>query len=140
MPYLEPTEETAAALIARQITGPITMLNLLRFRDVADYSADPELAPGSPIAGAEAYRRYTEHTLPYLLASGGEVVFEGTGGGFFIGPDDESWDHVLLVRQASLDDFFAFASNPGYLTGLGHRRAALSDSRLLPIEDTTVGD
>ena len=57
-------------------------------------------------------------------------------GDFFVGPSDESWDHVLLVRQASLDDFFAFASNPVYLEGLGHRTAALADSRLLPIEET----
>ncbi len=133
MPYLEPTEASAAALIARRIEGPITMLNLLRFRAVADYSADPELAPDEPISGAEAYRRYAEHTTPHLLASGGEVLLEGAGGEFFIGPGDERWDHVLLVRQRSLDGFFAFATNEAYLAGLGHRTAALEDSRLLPI-------
>ncbi len=135
MPYLEPTNTSADALIGRQISGPITMLNLLRFREIADYSANPDLAPAQPISGAQAYRRYAEHTVPYLIASGGEIVFEGTGGDFFIGPGDESWDHVLLVRQASLDEFFAFASNPGYLAGLGHRTAALADSRLLPIAE-----
>ncbi len=133
MPYLEPTQASVEALIRRQIDGPITMLNLLRFRDVADYSANPELAPDEPISGAEAYRRYADHTMPYLIASGGDVVLDGTGGEFFIGPGEERWDHVLLVRQKSLDDFFAFASNPGYLSGLGHRTAALEDSRLLPI-------
>lgn len=30
----------------------------------------------------------------------------------------------------------AFASNPGYLAGLGHRTAALADSRLLPVAAT----
>jgi len=135
MPYLEPTQASAEALISRQIVGPIMMLNLLRFRDVADYSADPELEPDEPISGAEAYRLYSEHTMPYLIASGGEVVLDGIGGGFFIGPSEERWDHVLLIRQSSLDDFFAFAFNPGYLAGLGHRTAALEDSRLLPIVD-----
>ncbi len=133
MPYLEPTEETAAALIARQLEGPVTMLNMLRFREVADYSANPELAPDEPISGAEAYRRYAEHTMPFLIESGGEAILAGEAGRFFIGPSDERWDHVLLVRQRSLDDFFVFASNPGYLAGLGHRTAALEDSRLLPI-------
>ncbi len=133
VPHLEPTSESAQSLIARSIDGPITMLNLLRFRAVADYSADPELEPAEPISGAEAYRRYSEHTMPFLLESGGEVVLDGVGGAWFIGPDDERWDHVLLVRQRSLEDFFAFASNPGYLAGLGHRTAALEDSRLLPI-------
>ena len=134
MVYLEPSEETAVALIERTIAGPIVMLNLLRFREVADYTHAPELAPAEPISGAEAYRRYADWTLPFLLDSGGEIVFEGEGGGFFIGPADERWDHVLLVRQNSLDDFFAFATNDGYLRGIGHRTAALEDSRLLPIE------
>ena len=133
MPYLEPTQESADALIARGIEGPVVMLNLLRFRDVADYSADPQLAPDEPISGAEAYRRYADHTMPFLIASGGEVVVDGAGGEFFIGPSGERWDHVLLVRQASLEEFFGFASNPGYLAGIGHRTAALEDSRLLPV-------
>lgn len=134
VPHFDPTAESAESLINRQIDGPITMLNLLRFRDTADYSASPKLKPDLPISGAEAYRLYTEHTLPHLLESGGEVLFEGAGGEFFIGPSAERWDHVLLVRQKSLEDFFAFASNEAYLEGIGHRTAALEDSRLLPVD------
>lgn len=48
------------------------MLNLLRFRDVADYTANPELTPEVPISGAVAFKRYIEHTLPFLRESGGE--------------------------------------------------------------------
>lgn len=120
-------------LMGRRIDGPITMLNLLRFRELADYSAHPELEPAAPITGAAAYQLYTDHTMPYLVESGGEIVLDGVGGRYFIGPGDERWDHVLIVRQRSLADFFAFASNPGYVAGLGHRVAALEDSRLLPI-------
>jgi len=76
-----------------------------------------------------------EHTLPYLRASGGEVVFYGRGGDFLIGPLDERWDAALLVRQSSVASFFAFASNQSYLSGIGHRIAALEDSRLLPLVD-----
>jgi hypothetical protein len=64
--YLEPTWEAGRAFAARQLQGSVVMLNLLRFRDVADYSATPELAPPRPIRGAEAFQRYIEHTLPYL--------------------------------------------------------------------------
>jgi hypothetical protein len=42
----------------------------------------------------------------------------------------------MLVRQNSLSDFMAFASNQEYLAGLGHRTAALEDSRLLPIVES----
>jgi hypothetical protein len=61
------------------------------------------------------------------------VLFFGRGGAFLIGPSEERWDAVMLVRQKSLASFMAFASNQGYLSGIGHRVAALEDSRLLPI-------
>jgi hypothetical protein len=114
------------------------MLNLLRFRAVADYSATPELAPPSPISGEAAYRKYMEHTLPHLEKSGGKLLFYSRGGRFLIGPADERWDAALLVSQASAAAFLAFASNKEYLAGLGHRTAALEDSRLLPLFDLPV--
>lgn len=131
--FLEVSPEAGAALFARNISGAVTMLNLLRFREVADYSAHPELRPDEPISGAAAYQKYIDHTLPFLKASGGELVFLGKGGQYLIGPQDEPWDLVMLVRQKSLADFMAFSSNEGYLAGIGHRIAALEDSRLLPL-------
>ena len=134
--HLEVSQEAGAALFARNITGEINMLNLLRFRDVADYSANPELMPSKPISGVEVFQRYIDHTLPFLKKSGGDLVFLGTGGKYLIGPQDERWDFVMLVRQNSLSDFMAFSSNQEYLAGLGHRTAALDDSRLLPIVES----
>lgn len=136
--YLEPTQDAGRALFARKIAGSVVMLNLLRFRRVADYSATPQLAPERPISGAEAYRRYIEHTLPHLKAAGGEVIFFGEGGPFLIGPGEERWDAAMLVRQRSVSDFVAFASNQEYLAGMGHRMAALEDSRLLPLAEADV--
>jgi len=46
----------------------------------------------------------------------------------------------MLVRQRSVRDFMAFASNPGYMDGMGHRIAALEDSRLLPIVEDELTD
>jgi len=131
--YLDPTQESGRAFFTRKIDGPVVMLNLLRFRDVADYSASPELAAAESISGVEAYRRYMEHTLPFLKESGGEVIFYGSGGAFLIGPTDERWDAAMLVRQTSVESMLAFASNREYLAGMGHRAAALEDSRLLPL-------
>jgi hypothetical protein len=41
----------------------------------------------------------------------------------------------MLVRQSSVASFLAFASHDAYLAGLGHRTAALEDSRLLPLSE-----
>ena len=137
-PYLEPTQEAGRAFWQRGIAGPVVMLNLLRFRKIADYSADPELVPAAPISGAAAFDRYVAHTLPYLRESGGALLFLGEGGRFLIGPADERWDRAMLVRQSSVDSFMAFAGNAGYLAGLGHRTAALENSRLLPLAELPV--
>ena len=109
------------------------MLNMLRLRQIADYSGNPELAPEVPISGREAFQRYIDHTMLFLTGSGGELLLLGDGGKFFIGPADEHWDVVMLVKQRSIESFFAFASNTEYLAGVGHRTAAVLDSRLLPI-------
>ncbi len=134
--FLEPTQESGAALFRRNIPGKVVMLNMLRLRDIADYSATPELASDKPISGREAFQKYIEHTLPFLKESGGELVLLGDGGRFFIGPPDEQWDIVMLVKQNSLASFMEFASNKEYLAGMGHRTAAVIDSRLLPIVES----
>ena len=133
--YLDPTQESGQDFYLNEMSGPIVMLNLLRFRDVADYSASPELAPAEPISGSKAYEHYMKHTRPFLEGGGGEVLFMGKGSSFLIGPSEEKWDAVLLVKQQSKDSFMAFAQNEGYLKGLGHRTAALADSRLMPMKE-----
>ena len=132
--YLDATDANAVALFQRQISGEIVMLNLLKFKDEADYSADPELKPDTPISGRAAYDKYIEHTLPFLEATGGKLMYLGQGGDYFVGPEDEGWDMAMLVQQNSLDDFIAFATNEDYMKGVGHRTAALEDSRILPLE------
>lgn len=133
--HIDPTPAAGRALMLRGLNGPVMMLNLLRFRTLADYRATPAIAPAQPISGRAAYDLYVAHTLPYLIRSGGAVLFDGDGGDVLVGPDGERWDRVMLIRQASLDSFMAFASNAEYLAGLGHRSAALADSRLLPTLD-----
>ncbi|MGD8427413.1 MAG: hypothetical protein PVH63_07260 [Balneolaceae bacterium] len=134
--YLEVTQEAGAKFFARNIQAEIVMLNLLRFKEIADYSTAPNLKPSTPISGTEAFQKYIDHTLPLLRESGGELEFLGKGGNYLIGPQDERWDLVMLVRQKSLQSFMAFSSNKEYLTGLGHRTAALEDSRLLPLVES----
>ena len=131
--YLEVTEAAGRDFMMRGLSDPVVMLNLLRFRETADYSASPELAPAEPISGREAFMRYYEHTLPFLQASGGEVLLLGDGGPWLIGPPGEHWHMAMLIRQASVEAFIAWNSDAAYLAGIGHRTAALADSRLLPL-------
>ena len=133
--WLMPTREAGKEFLMRNIQGSVVMLNLLRFREYADYSADPHLAPEFQITGEMAYQLYINHTLPYLEKSGGEILFWGRGGNFLIGPADERWDAVMLVRQQSVSSFISFESNEAYMAGIGHRTAALENTRLLPLTE-----
>jgi uncharacterized protein (DUF1330 family) len=133
--YLDTTQSAGQAFYQQyHDQGEIVMLNLLKFREVADYSASPELAPAAPISGEEAYRIYMKHTTPFLQETGGELLYAGRGSSFLIGPEGEGWDMVLLVKHRSAEVFISFARNEGYLKGIGHRTAALADSRLLPMK------
>lgn len=83
------------------------MLNLLRFRAVADYSAHPHSRSGQTKFVVRTPINAT-WTTPIPICSGGEVIFYGAGGPFLIGPANERWDAAMLVRQNSLAAFLAF--------------------------------
>jgi len=134
--YISPTQETGAALFRRNLQGEVIMLNLLRFKEIADYSEHPELASEYSISGREAFKKYIDHTLPFLKESGGDILLLAEAGAYFIGPTDEQWDFVMLIKQSSIQSFFTFASNEACMVGNGHRSAAILDSRILPIQAT----
>ncbi|MGD1890373.1 MAG: DUF1330 domain-containing protein [Cyclobacteriaceae bacterium] len=118
--------------------GRIVMLNLLRFKSVADYSQLASLKPEKEISGEEAYQLYMDYTEPLLNKAGSRVLFYGSSGSFLIGPEQEKWDAVLLVEHESVAKFMAFAQDEVYLKTAGHRTAALEDSRLLPISELST--
>jgi len=97
--YIEATQEAGIALFSRKITGEVVMLNLLRFRQVADYTKFPDIMPSEPISGREAYQKYIDHTLPFLKKTGGSIAFIGEGGKYLIGPQDEQWDMQRVMAM-----------------------------------------
>lgn len=132
-PHLLPTEKSQKEFYQHyHDKGTIVMLNMLKYRKVADYANAPALDPGHEISGQEAYQLYSAATLPLVHKAGGEVVYLGTSDSFLIGPVEEHWDAILLVRYPSAEKFIAFAGSEEYLKTAGHRTAALEDSRLLP--------
>ncbi len=128
--YLEPSKANAIALVKRGWQGPITMLNLIRLNKTAKYESEHQRV----ISGKEAFQTYIDETLPFLESSGGKIVLLADTAQYFIGPQNEYWDLVMIIEQASLESFFSFASNTQYQKVLRHRTAAVADSRLLPMK------
>ena len=115
--------------------GNIVLLNLLKFRESADYTNLDEIRPNKEISGEEAYHLYMEKTLPELEKAGSRIIYYGKSNHYLIGPNTEKWDAVLLVEHQSVLKFMEFAQNGDYLKNAGHRTAALEDSRLLPTSE-----
>lgn len=108
--------------------GPVSMLNLLRFRERADYTGHPEQAPCS---GREAYGRYMELALPIVESAAGSIVFMGTCFGRLIAPEDEHWDDMLLLEYPTRGPFIEAVTSERYGEISFHRTAALLDSRII---------
>jgi uncharacterized protein (DUF1330 family) len=110
--------------------GRVTMLNLLKYKESADYKHFPDEPPRS---GREAYKKYMEVVRPCLESVGGRIVFSGPTTATVIGPEGEEWDDMILVEYPapqSLTDLMAAAE---YQAIEHHRDAALEDSRLISI-------
>lgn len=133
---IEPTPDQLATVADLPAGEPVVMLNLLRFREVADYSEHPDLAPVEPISGVDAYQRYGDAAWPHLAAASAQIVYHGSARSTLIGPVGEQWDQVVLVRYPSPEAFLGMVSTPEYRHLTGHRIAALADSRLVPTSET----
>ena len=129
---LHPTSDSIAAFVQNLPDAtPVTMLNLLRFREQSAYKPD---APGAGVAGQtgrQAYAVYSRHVMPLLKGVGGKPVWMGDAHCAVIAPAGESWDEVLLVEYPNKHAFLKMIQSPEYLAIVHHRTAALADSRLI---------
>lgn len=111
---------------------PLVMVNLLKFRENALY---PEGFKAAPCTGRKAYQRYSAVAVNKVLEVGGQPLWMGECGPSLIGPADESWDEIILVKYPSMAAFLEMISMPDYQAVLVHRTAALEDSRLIPTRE-----
>jgi uncharacterized protein (DUF1330 family) len=111
------------------------MINLLRYRENAQYSADFD---AEPCTGREAYQRYAAAVVKLIAAVGGRALWAGKVTASVIAPDAEEWDDAILVEYPSRAAFLKMLSDPAYQAAAPHRRAALIDSRLIATQTITT--
>jgi uncharacterized protein (DUF1330 family) len=129
MGSINPTAERIAEFAALPPDdGPIVMLNLLRYRERAEYPSD---SGHSACSGREAYDRYSAVAVQKVASVGGRILWLGQSFLTLIGPGEEKWDDVVLVEYPSRKAFLDMVSMPDYLAASVHRTAALADSRLI---------
>ena len=108
----------------------IDMLNLVRFRDQAEYPPDhPQ--HDSHLTGAEAYRLYSKESGPVFARVGGTIIWSAKPELVLIGPADEKWDAVFVARYPSAAAFMEMITDDEYRRAVIHRQAAVKPSRLI---------
>ena len=124
MKSIHPTEQQIRKFLAKKESGPIVMINLLKFKKEIDSDGH---------TGEDRYDRYMIHVAPILKNLGGRLLWMGTVDQVFIGSEEEDkWDRVLLVEYPSRTSFFQMISDPAYLEIHKDREIALERSALLP--------
>lgn len=128
MKSVNPSEQAINSFSKEAIdASPIVMVNLLKFKDKADYEDGAKQA----LTGQQAYGRYSKAVMPLVWEVGGQVLWFGKARSTFIAPEGESWDEVALVYYPSRQAFLRMVTSAVYQQVLPHRTAALQDSRLI---------
>ena len=131
--YIDPTKETFGIFRNNDRPGPIQMLNLVRFRDRAEY---PD---GRALSGAEAYAAYGMESGPVFARLGGTIVWRGNFELMLIGPETENWDECFIAQYPSVAAFVEMVRDPVYREAVKHRQAAVADSRLVKLAPSDSG-
>jgi hypothetical protein len=121
-----PTQEQFTALLESDFTGPVCMVNLLKFNAQAEY----EDGRSTDLTGIDAYRLYGEQMWVFVESKGGEFLYFGSCAQLMIGSVDVLWDKVAIVKYLSREEFVAIATAPE-VAGFGIHRAAGLKGQLL---------
>jgi len=115
---------------------PIVMLNLIRFRE---HALEGHGCDG--MTGEQAYDEYGRRLRALAEQFPGTAFWVGEAHNTFIGPDDETWDLVLLVGYESVSIFRDMLATDAYQAAATARTAAVLDSRLVLVhENLNIGD
>jgi uncharacterized protein (DUF1330 family) len=119
--------------------GKIVMLNLLKYKTIADYTGIAVSNIQKDKTGKETYQYYKKQVEKiFEKTKVGNILYYGESQDFLIGPQDEKWDAVILVEYDSIEVFVNFVESEAYQKITGHRKASLEDSRLLPASNVNI--
>ena len=102
--------------------GPICMVNLLKFKEKAEY----EDGRDTDLTGREAYALYEEGVKKLLQEVGGGIGFEGEVERLALGEVEELWDVVALAVWPSRGAMFKVMQSPDMQAISVHRSAGLA--------------
>lgn len=101
--------------------GPVFMVNLLKFKDKADYADGRETA----LSGREAYNIYGKAIMKVLPEFGGKLVFVGNTTFLALGQVEELWDEVAIIMYPDRGALLRMSMSQAWQEIAVHREAGL---------------
>lgn len=119
---LMPEPDQAQGFFFGDETGPMVMVNLLKFKPKAEYpdGSNPEMT------GRQAYAVYGAAVMKCLEMVGGKGLFSADVTGLLLGQVEELWDMVALAYYPSPQAMMQMVGLPEYQGIEVHRFAGLA--------------
>ena len=119
---LVPNEEQLQGFMEPGHDRPIYMLNLLKFKERAEYEDGRETS----LSGAEAYAIYGAEVVEHLARVGGAPMFSARVERLMLGEVEELWDTAAIAMYPSRKAMLEMVSSPEYQASAVHRTAGLA--------------
>ena len=116
-----PNKDQMDEFLEGDIESPISMVNLLKFKEKAEY----EDGRDTNLSGKEAYMIYGIEVQEHLKKVGGEMVFGGEISRLMLGEVEDLWDNVAVARYPSRTAMLEMMMDPDYQESEKHRSAGL---------------
>ena len=109
-------------MMAEGPDGPIYMINLLKFKEKAEYEDGRE----TDLTGYEAYQLYAKEVGKLLTEFGGKGIFAGDVTFLALGQVEELWDEVAIAMYPKRADLLQMSSSKKWQEISVHRTAGLA--------------
>ena len=139
MPTTEATNTQLQEFRDADQKTPITMVNLLKFRETAIYE-DADHLDAEPVSGRQAYQRYANVALSKIRQNGGSVDYLASSEQCFVGDEEDAWDQVVIVRYPSRAAYLLGFDSSEYQAAIVHRIAGLEKRLLLQCSVNQIPD
>ena len=118
---LVPNDEQMKGFMEGDIDTPVYMVNLLKFRDKAEYEDGRE----TNLTGEEAYLIYGQEVQEHLKKVGAEPIFSGRVERLMLGEVGELWDVIAIAKYPSRKAMMEMIMDADYRESEKHRAAGL---------------
>ena len=117
-----PNEKQMEEFLEEGHDEPIFMVNLLKFKDRAEYPDKRE----SNLSGKEAFAIYSKEVVGHLEKVGGKPIFGSEVTRLMLGEVEDLWDQVAIAMYPNRKAMLKMISDPDYIKSAQHRVAGLA--------------